>query len=122
MTGRGPLAVVPALRADDIVDLFLHQLADDAEPDADREREQPLPGGADQLAERLLDTGRQHILLSGRGLRERYGLLHGGSSLDLWWIARTLPVGADGAGGTAVKFYELRDNLRTKATRTHRRR
>ena len=24
---------------------------------------------------------------------------------------RTLPTGADEAGGTAVKFYELRDNL-----------
>jgi len=26
---------------------------------------------------------------------------------------RTLPTGADEAGGTAVKFYELRDNLRS---------
>ncbi len=51
-----------ALRADDLVDLELHQLVHDAEPDADAEREQPLPRCPDELAERLLDLRWQRTL------------------------------------------------------------
>src|SRR6266851_8074630 len=45
---------------------------------------------------------------------ERYVPIHGGSLLlILDGSPRTLPTEADEAGGTAVKFYELRDNLST---------
>ena len=52
-----------ALRTDDLVDLELHQLVHDAEPDTDAEREQPLPRCPDELAERLLN-------LRGSGLSD----------------------------------------------------
>ena len=55
VTLRRPVEVVLALRADDLVDLELHQLMHDTKPDADAQREQPLPRRPDQLAERLLD-------------------------------------------------------------------
>jgi hypothetical protein len=42
---RGALTIVLALRAHDVPDLLLHQLGHDAESDADRQREQPLPAG-----------------------------------------------------------------------------
>ena len=41
VTLRDPVGVVLALRADDLVDLELHQLVHDAEPDTDAQREQP---------------------------------------------------------------------------------
>jgi hypothetical protein len=46
---RGALRVVLALRADDLVELLGHQLGHDAEPDADRQREQPLLRDAGRL-------------------------------------------------------------------------
>ena len=79
---RGPLRVPLPLRADDLVDLLLHQLAQHTEPDTDAQREQPLLRGPDQLAQRLLHALRQHGLITGR-LRDRYVLIHGGSSFDL---------------------------------------
>ncbi|MGZ6724809.1 MAG: hypothetical protein ACXVHK_28040, partial [Solirubrobacteraceae bacterium] len=46
------------------------------------------------------------------GGRDRYGLLHGGSSFDLERINPHAANGNGRGGGTAVfKFYELRDNL-----------
>ena len=42
------------LRADDFDDLFLKQLGEYTEPDADAQGEQPFLRRADQLAERLL--------------------------------------------------------------------
>jgi hypothetical protein len=52
-----------AARADDVDDLLFHQLAQDAQADADREREQPLLRGPDQLAERDLHPPRQLLPL-----------------------------------------------------------
>ena len=71
MADRGPVRVVPALRAHDIVDLLLHQLVQHTEPDADAQREQPLLRCPDQLAQRLLHALREHGLLHGR-LSDRY--------------------------------------------------
>ena len=57
-----PVAIRPALRhvfaprADDLTHLLLHQLGEDAEADADRERQQPLLGRAGDLVEGDLDT------------------------------------------------------------------
>jgi hypothetical protein len=95
---RGPVRVVLALRAHDLVDLLLQHLGENAEPDADRQRQQSLLRGPDQLAERLLHALRQHGLIIGR-LRDRYGLLHGGSSFGLGRSPITLPRGADGPEG-----------------------
>jgi hypothetical protein len=41
VTLGGPGGIVLAPRADDLVDLGLHQLMHDPEPDTDAEREQP---------------------------------------------------------------------------------
>ena len=53
-----PIRVVPALRADHLTDLSLHQLVHHAQPDADAQRQQPLPRDPHQLAERLLNLRR----------------------------------------------------------------
>ena len=50
------IGVVLALRADDLVHLLLHQLAQHAEPDADAQREQALLGRSHELPERLLNS------------------------------------------------------------------
>ena len=62
VTDRDAIGVVLALRADDLVDLELHQLVHDAEPDADAEREQALPRCPDELAQRLLDPRWERTL------------------------------------------------------------
>ena len=112
MAHRGAVRVARVLRAHDIVDLLLEQLGQHAEPGRDAQRQQPLLRCPNQLAQRLLHPGGQHGLLSDRGLRDRYGLLHGGSSFDLWRITANAPNRNGRGGGTAVfKFYELRDNL-----------
>jgi hypothetical protein len=80
-----PVAIVPAPRAHDLVDLELHQLMHNAEPDADREREESFSRSPDQLAERCLNLRCERTLghLHGRDdLRCGY-LLHGGSSRPL---------------------------------------
>ena len=59
---RGALGVVLALRADDLIDLGLHQLAQHAEPDTDAQREQTLLRRSDELAQRLLNARRQRQL------------------------------------------------------------
>lgn len=72
------LRVVLPLRAADLGDLGLHQLVHDAQPHPDREGEQPLFGGAGEIAERLLHGLRQLLRRCpvGRGdLRGGY-LLH----------------------------------------------
>ena len=79
VTNGDALRVVLALRADDLHDLFLEQLGEHAQPDADAQREQPLLGRPDQLPERLLHARRQHDFVHAR-LRERYVPIHGGSS------------------------------------------
>ena len=100
---RGPAKVVLALRADDLVDLGLHQLVQHPEPDADAQREQPFLGGAGELAERLLHRARQLLdaLLAGRDRRSRYGPHGGWSSCPrgLRFALATVPTGPDEAGG-----------------------
>ena len=104
MTHRDAVRVVLALRADDLVDLLLHQLVQHAEPDADAQRQQPLLRCPDQLAQRLLHPRGQHGLLTRARPARRDTVvsftavppsIFGGSP-------RTLPTGADEAGGTAV--------------------
>ena len=63
-----PIRVVPALRADDLLDLGLHQLVHHAEPDADAQRQQPLPRGPDQLTQRLLNLRRQRPFTPSAGV------------------------------------------------------
>ena len=62
-----------ALRAIGIVDLLLEQLPEHAEPNFDRQRQQPLLCRPHQLAQRLPHPLRQHGLIAGR-LRDQYGL------------------------------------------------
>jgi hypothetical protein len=109
---RGPVRIVLALQAHDVIYLLFHQLGQHAEPDADTQREQALLRCPDQLAQRFLDALREHSLLHGR-LRDRYVATHGGSSFDLWRITANAPIGSGRGGGTAVtsKFYEPRGNL-----------
>jgi hypothetical protein len=59
--------------------LGLHQLVHDPQPDPNAQREQPLAGGTDELAERLLNLRRHRTLQRrsrGDDLRSRY-VLHG---------------------------------------------
>ncbi len=77
------LGVMAALGADDLADLFFHQLGQHTETDADRQRHEPLLGDAHQLPERLLHPWRQRTLIARDGLRGRYVSLHGGSLFDL---------------------------------------
>ena len=67
------LGVVLSVWSDDLVDLLAHQLVQHAEPDADRQREQPLLCGAGQLTERLLHPFGQ--LLEAVLLADRVGIL-----------------------------------------------
>ena len=100
MAYRRAVRVALALRAHDIVDLLLQQLGQHPEPGRDAQRQQPLLRCPNQRAQRPLHPGGQHGLLSHRGLRDRYGLLHGGSSFYLSWITpRMLPTGNHAAQG-----------------------
>src|SRR6266516_2067569 len=85
VTLSGSIRVPLSLRADDLVDLPLHQLVHDAEPDTHAECEQALPRCPDELAERLLDLRWKRTLrhLQGRGDLGGGYLLHGGSSCPL---------------------------------------
>jgi len=53
-----PIRIPPALRADHLTDLGLHQPVHHAQPDADAQREQSLPRRAHELPERLLNRRR----------------------------------------------------------------
>ena len=117
MAHRAAIGVALALGAHDLVDLLFEQLGQHAEPGRDAQRQQPLLRCPDQLAQRLLHTRGQHRFLRGHGGRDRYGLLHGGSSFDLERITPHAANGNGRGGGTAVfKFYELRDNLQIRAS------
>jgi len=77
--------------ADDLVDLGLHQLGQHAEPNTNRQRQQPFLGCAGQLAQRLLHPLGQ--LLEAVVLADRVGVLlygpHGGSSCPRWTCSRS---------------------------------
>jgi len=78
---RRAVAIVTALRPDDLLDFLFHQLGEHAEADTDAQCQQPLLRSADQLPQRLLHPQRQHGLRHDPGRGKRYGfLLHGGSS------------------------------------------
>jgi hypothetical protein len=62
VTVRGPLRVPRALRSHDLGDLGFHQFVHNRKADTDAQREQPFPGGADELPERLLNLRRQRQL------------------------------------------------------------
>ena len=99
MAHSGPGGVMSPLRTDDLGQLLVHQLAQDTQPEADRERHQALPGRPDQLPEGLFDPCRER-LLGAHARGGRYVHLHGGSSVsDLPRSLRTPPTGADGAEG-----------------------
>ena len=104
---RGPLGVVLALRAYDVVDLLFHQLGQHAEPDTDAQREQPLLRCPDQLPQRFLHALWEHGLLHCR-LRDRYVATHGGSSLDLCGITANAPIGSGRGGGNRRHLKVLR--------------
>lgn len=78
-----PIGVALALRANNVVELGLHHLSQHTQADTHAQRQQPLLGGADQLAQRLLHTRRQRQLAAG-DLLLLYGP-HGGPlvSVDL---------------------------------------
>ena len=71
MPDRGPVAVPPTLRPDDLLDLLLQQFTEHAETDLDRQRQQALPRGPEQLPESFLNTLGQHGLIVDR-LGDRY--------------------------------------------------
>ena len=111
-----PIRVVPALRADDLLDLSLHQLVHHTQPDPDAQRQQPLPRDPDQLAERLLNLRWERPLQRLRGrddLRAGY-LLHGGSSCPLG-LGFSRPERSQpertGQEDRHSNFYENSDNL-----------
>ena len=79
MTDRGALGVVLALRANELVHLFLQELRQHAQPNTHADREQPLPRRTDKLPKRLPHALGQHSLLHRRP-RDRHLALHGGSS------------------------------------------
>ncbi len=59
VTLRGPVRILLMLRADDLLDLGLHQLdARHVKPETDAQREQALPRRADELTKRLLNLRR----------------------------------------------------------------
>src|ERR1700733_11583048 len=98
MADRGPVPVPLAFRADELFDLLLQQVPQHAEPDLDRQRDQPLLRYPNQLPQCLLHAPREPAL-PPRPLGARYVALHGGSSLDLARSPITLPPGADGPEG-----------------------
>ena len=101
---RSPFGVVAALRADDLLDLGLHELVKDAESDADRQGHEALAGRSGELAKRLPDPFGQllEVLLLGAGRVRRYGPHRGGSSSSRGLgRARQAPTGA-GRGGRAA--------------------
>jgi hypothetical protein len=111
VTDRDAVGVVLALGPDDLADLEIHQLVHDAEPDPDAEREQALPRRPDELAQRLLNLRWERALrrLQGRddlrrGVPSSWRFL---LSSRTWFAPRTLPTGADEAGGPPFKV--LRD-------------
>src|SRR4051812_33701606 len=115
VTLRGPVSIVLALRAHDPGYLELHQLVNDAKPDADAEREQALPRCPDELAELpgsavgadspTTPQGRNDL---GRGY-----LLHGGSSCPrgLGWRLSRSQRERTRREDRRSKFYEISDNL-----------
>ncbi len=58
VSDRVALSVPLALGADHVVDLLLHQLAQNAEPDTDAQRKQALLRRSDELPERFLNSRR----------------------------------------------------------------
>jgi hypothetical protein len=115
VTHRGPLRIVLALRAHDLIELRLHQLMQHAQPDPDAQREQPLLRGAGELAERLLHRARQLLdaLLAGHDRGSRYGPHGGWSSCPRWTCSHSPRSQPDRTRreDRRLKFYELRDNL-----------
>jgi hypothetical protein len=112
------IGVVLALRSDDLVDLEIHQLVHDAEPNTHAEREQALPRGADELPERFLNLRWERTLgrLQARDdLRCGY-VLHGGSSCPLGLGSRPERSHRERTGreDRRSKFYETSDNLLMK--------
>jgi hypothetical protein len=54
VTNSGAPSDRGVLGAHDLIQLGLHHLAEHAQPDADAQREQPLPRGSRKLAKHLL--------------------------------------------------------------------
>src|SRR3954454_23900583 len=103
MAHRRALPIVATLRSHDLVDLGLHELVQHSQPDTNAERQQPFPGGAGELAERLTHPLRP-LLNAGvlrRDRRDRYGPHSGWSSVlaVTWFAPVTVPSGPDEAGG-----------------------
>src|SRR5581483_1000955 len=113
--------VVLALRADDLVDLELHQFVHDREPDADAEREQALPRCTDELAERLLDLRRQRPLSHSRGRDDRRAgyLPHGGSSCLGWTSTARNAAHGNGRDGRTATQTSTRFRTTSRQDPTH---
>jgi hypothetical protein len=111
VTHRHPARVVPALRPHHLVDLFFHQLGKDAESDTHAQREQPLPRSPDQPPSASCTRGGSTACEATAACPSDTVFFTAVPPSIFGGSPRTLPTGADEAGGTAVKFYELRDNL-----------
>src|SRR3954463_12139149 len=61
---RGAVAIVSALRADDLVDLGFHDLVQHAQADADAQGQQPFLRRAGQLTQRVVDPLRHRSMRS----------------------------------------------------------
>jgi hypothetical protein len=97
----GAIRVPLALRSHNLVDLLLQHLGQNAQPDADRQRQQSFFRCPNQLAQCLLHALGQHGLIIGRP-RDRYGLIDGRSSFGLARSTRHALTSSGRAGGTAV--------------------
>jgi hypothetical protein len=73
VANRTAIRVVADLWADDLGDLFFHQLGKHAEPDAHRESQKALTCDPYQLTERLLNVWGQRAFGVRVGLCGRYG-------------------------------------------------
>jgi len=82
VANRTAVGVMATSGADDLGGFFFHQLGQDTQADAHRERQQALLGDSDELPERLLHSRRQCVLHLHAGLAGRYGFLHGGPPFD----------------------------------------
>jgi len=117
VAGGAAAGVVLALRADDLLDLGLHQLVEDAEPDAHRQRHESLLGRSGQLSKRLLHPLGQ-LLAGVLGGRDLSWSIRSSSAVPPRLVglgrARQALTGAGRGGRTAAfKFYGLRDMLVT---------
>jgi hypothetical protein len=116
VAAHGPVCVVPALRADDLVDLELHQLMDDAQAHAGGEPSNPslaAPTSSPSASWTLAGSGLSgaSIVVTTSGAGTFFAAVP--PVLDGLQAPRTLPIAADGPEGPPLTV--LRDRTTSSA-------